>query len=369
MAKRDDKPTDEPQKTAPDVLAWTDPQRAGLVEAVLRRLVADGVTVAAIGGPTRAGLSEFGKAFDLPVMDDLRQMRVAHPTSVVLLATTESVGRGDVQAARAAGAIVLMIEPPLTEVGPPDATLWTPPAESTDAADTSAPGATPGQSGRVMVTPLLRTSPGWRAAVDADAIAMIGRVRTVAVSVLGPTDLGGVYARLFDAMDIVHHLFGTADTIDATLSGPLTEPPADLRGMTGHLTAHLRFGSGASAVVQVADRAVTFDRFVTVLGDRGQLHVSDTAFDLVAREPQRESADDAAPAPADAPPRSLHVSLDVSTDPADLITHQWRLLRDRPAAIEHGDVRRIIASCQAASLSTRTGELESPATLLRLSGL
>jgi hypothetical protein len=313
----------------PEALIWTSGQRVPLVEAVCKRV--SGVRVLAVGGPRRAEVSELSERLHTDAADDLRQLIVDRPASFLLLATTAAVSRGDVRQALEQGIDVLMLEPFAAH---PDQVL------------NFEPGKAP--PGRLVQTPMLRLAPGYLAAAEPEQV--LGKVGSLSITAVSAPDAGSLFAHLADAMDLVVHLLDVPDMIGATLTTNLPAPPDDLRGLTGDLTANLSFGDEAAAAIHVSDRAAVWRRAMVAVGEAATLLVDDLSYRLVGGDPQHIDE-----APAERHP-----------EPADLIAGQWQWLmqhRAGPAAVNR---RAVIACCETALLSCRTGQPESPETFLQM---
>lgn len=321
---------------AVSTVVWTDPDHAGLIEQALGRM--DRAALVAIGGPRRSALAPLAESFGTDVTDDLRQLLNAHPARFLLLATSQGVHRRVLEQAGASGMVVLALEPPDEEL----AALQAPEPSTSGTVEPT-----------LITVPWLRMSPAWLSAADPGEA--IGTPHAIELSVLGPPGAGSLYARLYDAMECLIHLAGAPDSIDASLTGVLTSPPEDLAAMTGHLTAHCRFASGAAATLLVSDRAAAFSRRLVALGSDAQLHLTDTSYELSG--PGGEALDSGE---AD-PPLEAH-------DFAGLIVRQWQRLIDRPRIAAPADGRNVLAACRAALLSARTGETERPETWLHIRG-
>jgi hypothetical protein len=262
-------------------------------------------------------------------------MLVDQPASHLLLATGEGVGPKGLAEARRGDTVVLAIEP-----------------AASIASDLDSSDKKPGGGFKVVPMPWMRMCPAWLSAAEPQEA--LGTLKSLQVTAIAPPSIGSLYARLYDAMNLVVHLMGVPATIDAALTGPLAEPAEDLRRVTGHMTAHLRFGNGGSAILQVSDRAATWHRSLIALGTEAQLMLSDHSYHLIGNDGQDLDR--------------LEPESDAPVDPVDLITLQWKRLVDRPTTIATIEPRVLISCCQTALLSCRTGGLESPETLIHMSG-
>ncbi len=317
--------------SAPPLLIWTEARRAPLT----RRLAAalgDAVSIVAVGGPRRGEVAELADTLGVASSDDLRQMRIDHPASHLLVVGAAGVKRDDVVAALAEGTHVFTLEPLAADADPAGADV-----EPT--------------RGRLRQLPLLRFSPAYLAA--AEPTQAIGRVEAISIAAAGPADELSLFARLADTIDFAIALIGVPDQIDATLTGGLVEPPEQLRGLAGHMTVNLHAADRAGAAICVSDRSPVHHRRATVIGRTGLMHLDDHAYALHARAegepPLDEREGDAGP-----------------TDTAALVAEQLRYFLRGTAQREPVDRRAVIGCCEAALLSTRTGQSESTDRVLRI---
>jgi hypothetical protein len=319
---------DTPQTSA--LLIWTDTARVPLVRAMLDR--SPGLQTAAVGGLRSGELAELAQQVDAPIFDDLRRMIMDTPAGFLLICESESLSREDLGVALERGMDILTLEPPFA---------------STQDMVSNDRNPSP-SSGRLVHAPMLRLCPAWLAAAEPQQA--LQRIESVSVISLADASNTSLYARLYDAMDLLVHLLGMPDAVDASLGGPLTGPPDSLRGLTGHLAAHLRYVNGSSAVVQVSDRARAWHRSVNVIGREGQLLFDDLHYRLtVAGSEESETGPASEPTTCDA-----------------LLARQWQWMSQHRVGPDPVDLRSTLACCQAALLSCRTGQAESTRMLLQM---
>lgn len=311
-------------------LIWTDAQRTALWRRVVG--LVEGAAVRAVGGPRRSDAVELAEALGVEPWDDLRRMLIECGGRTLLLATTQGVRRSDLELASEEGIDVLTLEP---IAGGPTEVL-------------PAGGKRPG-AGRLMQAPLMRFSPGYLAA--ADPVEALGPVSSLSVVSVGPPEALSLFARLADAVDLVMALAGVPDQVDAVVCGALREPPEELRGLAGHLTANLHIAGESGVTLHLADRAPARQRQATAIGRDGMLLLSDAGYRLFSGD--------------NAPLDAADVHADAAEGLAGLIAHQWRwLAAGRQAAPV--DRRRVIACCQAILLAARTGQTEYTEKLMRM---
>jgi hypothetical protein len=197
--------------------------------------------------------------------------------------------------------------------------------------------------------PLMRRSPGYRAARE--VFDQFGRPQCASIVAGSAGGEGTLFARLFDAMDLAESLCGPIKELGAALWRPVAGVPETLAGLAGHLTANVRFADNRCAAVAVSDHAGRWLRQVTVLSEGGRLSIDDAGFEWVSPEGQvsdshREKG------------RLGH---------GDLVAiHARRLLEGADAADPRPDGARLLAVCEAARLSARTGADEAPRKVLEM---
>jgi hypothetical protein len=319
------------QPQAHEALIWTDEQREPLVRRVLEKM--DGLQILALGGPRKGRLNDLAAKYGCVVEDDIRKMLIEQPASYLFLATDEGVSREDLAQARRAQIQVLAIEPP---------------AEPLDQIETDR--GRDEAMGRLFVVPWWRTSPVWQSAADPQEA--LGSIWAIQATSLCNTTAGSLYGRLYDTLDMIVNMVGMPDTVDASLAGPLGEPPQKLCHLTGALTAHLRFGGGGSAVIHVSDQSGQWSRRLEIIGADGQLRLTDDAYHLFSGGAQLDA----------------HQSDDGPADASQLIASQWQRLILHAHAPTPVDAKAVVACSEAILLSCRTGHGESPTTMLRIHG-
>ncbi len=308
-----------------DAVIWCDPQWVGLLRRVLQRMA--GAPVVAVGGPDKASANDLASGLGLKPFDDLRRMVVEHRAGYLVLAGQSNLGAAELKAARENGTTVVALEPQVELIAGED--------------DAAPP---------VLYIPSLLQCPAWLSA--ADPMQVIGKPQSLQLMAMAPRGCGSLLSRLYEAMQMLTTLAGIPQSIDASLTGALSEPPEDLRALAGDMTAHLRLADNASAVLYVSDRCADWTRRLTLLGSEGQLFLEDHRYELVNRKGETVDALKC---------RRRQAQPDL------LIAAQWqRHLDGIPPTTRAGDARVVVACCRAALLSCRTGQLESPGTFLRM---
>lgn len=316
--------------TAAEVTVWTSSDRADLA-AQLLDVMGTAVRPIGLGGPRSGELDSLGKRLDCPAGDDLRKLLIERPAAFLVVTSLKDAKLADLRAAAEAGTKVICLEPlavELNELGKLDGPLL--------------PSA-------ITVAPAFLRGPGYLAAADPQE--PLSQPRLVRFTSHGRPTHGSLVARLLDAWTTTLEFTALPETITASLTGPSS--PARL--ITGQLAAHARVADGSSVLVEASDTAAFTRRELSVLSQDAQLQVTDAAYELRQADGSVLDASEAVPLAEAAQPSFV-----------DLIAHQWRRLLERPAP-PAAPGRQALACVHACLLSARTGQPESPRTLLQLS--
>lgn len=213
----------------------------------------------------------------------------------------------------------------------------------------------------------LRVSSAMREACD--LLEPFGPVLTCIIECLGTPVHGSLGARFFDAADVLIGLMGRPESVNAVYvpasraRGLHAAPGERLQSLDGNISMNARFADGRSGVVVASNRAGCWTRGVTLLGDKGRIRIDDTGFewigssgesvDITRKTERRRSS--AAPDAA---------RVDGAIGP--MVEHIIRALDPRTPAAMPTDYREVLATTGAGMLSARTGEVESPETILRM---
>jgi predicted dehydrogenase len=379
------------------IAVWLDLEQAPLLARVLAlakhelglELVALGTGLAGRGREVASALVAAGAADarGAHVFDDLRSLLNSDNASAVVIAAPGALGAGTGDAgehverdramlldARDRGVSVLSLEPIPGSAILLSAPRLTQSSPADDAGVVLGPG--PAISGVedlctwASSTPLMRRA---RALVRVrELLELFGRVEALGIECWGASGQGSLGARVHDAIDAAVWLMDVPDRIDAShvsmaRARALHQTPGQsLRGLEGDLTANLRYADGRSATIIASSRAGRFSRSLTLLGERGRLRVYDDGLlwtgpdgrvlDSV-RDPGRLRAPLGAERPMD----------DGSALLARLIVDDLALTRGGPARAEApSNAAGVLATAGTALLSARTGESESPMTILRM---
>lgn len=373
-------------------LLWLTPEQVPLFRAVAAEA---GLDIIAAGSPDPTQSTEVAAALGAPPIDNLRTALATTKAALAIIAepgsfAAQASARSDssdaddaavLHEARDRGVRVLSLEPlPASVLQLDEPSLTTPDTEgagiilgqsAVSAAATSASG-TPGEW--AMFCPLARLSRSVRDA--AELIAQLGAVRVVSVESLAGAGQGSLGARLYDACEAVVWLLGLPDRVDGAFAPPPTPqarargvhvlPGENLRGLDGDMTVNMRFADGRAASILASNRAGRWMRTLTLLGENGRLRIFDDGFAWYAPDGRLidSSRDAAAPRGrargSESQPEALALAARAI---ADQIT---RLLDPHIPPDQPTDGLSVLATTGAALLSARTGEGESPATILRM---
>ncbi|UCD74586.1 MAG: hypothetical protein JSV91_12455 [Phycisphaerales bacterium] len=308
------------------IIVWADVEQGNLVRAAVR--YAD-LHLAGIGSPSSSASAQLSDALKADRIEDLRQAIQTEDLDLLWLAAPHGVAVAERRLIREMGLRAISTEPRPVDI--------------------SAAISDPSEADTADFVPLMRRSAGYRAA--SQVLEDFGPAQCVNVFLRSGEGEGTLIARLFDAMDVIDALCGEPETLDAALSSPLPGVPDSLAGLHGHLTVNLRFAGNRCACVAVSDLAGRWFRGVTVLGENGCLRINDAGFDWIARDGQIvETLHDKQPLSAgELVGEQIRRTLD-SLDTTDPPPHNARLL----------------ALCESARLSCRTGQGETPRKVMEM---
>ena len=309
------------------LLAWADAKAAPLLADAL---TVEGVELAGLAIPSPDSAQQLERALGVTPVHDLRQALAEGNHDLLWVATTQGLDEDMRHLLRDSGIRAISSSPPHGDVvriaGEPDG----------------------GVTARVV--PLVRRSAGFRAARD--ALETFGQIRSVAIDLRCRPGQGSLWARLFDAMDLVETLLGAPAEVHASLAAPGDRLPDTHATFHGHLTANLRFEAQRSACLALSDEAPGWHRGAVILGEGGCLRVDDAT---VRWTDPGGSSVEAGTDEAPSPPRT----------PGVLIGEEiLRLGRDLDASEPPHDHAALLARCEASRLSCLTGQAESPGRVL-----
>jgi len=222
----------------------------------------------------------------------------------------------------------------------------------------SAEGRRIGIEHAILVLGLPRRSKVMREATE--TLAAFGAPRSVGVRVWGVLGVVPLGAKLVGAIDLVLSVFSGeepawvdavylprgARTVASAGAGTVgrREDGDSLRGLSGDLSALVRMSDGRGAVMQVSDQGAGDGFELTMLSAQGRLVMTEQGFSWRA---------------PDGSLRDEHRSPGTCDVYAD--GFQFGAKDEGPLALE-----RVLTAAQTAILSARTGQPESPATIVAM---
>ncbi len=329
----------------PHTLCWTGPQHAPLLGELLDQMIGLAQPVG-IGGPRDPAVDALARAHDLAPADDLRKLLIDHPqASVLITATCDAIAPADLRLAAEQSVQVLCLEPFAHDL-PATADL------DKRKADQPAPIETlqlaPAFIHRSTLTPLVGPDD------------LIGSPRVLRITQTGPASDASLFARLLDAWLAALKFVDLPESVFATLVGDGAQ--GSLRRLTGQLAAVARTPDQGLVTLFASDLPEhPHTRRIDLQGPEGLAHATDQDYHLIHHENQFEDTGQAS-LPAHAPPSDTY---------AGLIAQQWcRILAEglptNAATPRLTAYREALACCLASQLSVRTGQPESPQTILRM---
>lgn len=289
-------------------------------------------------------MQQLAEMHDLPRYDDARQMLIDHPSRYVWLAGATGFRATDVRYAWQQQSSVLFTQPTAD---------WADLDIRQVAGEHINPDA-------MVLLPMMRQSPGWRAA--AEPHEALGEIRSMSIELLtgsgeqcDPQILGGrVLGRLIDGLDFVISLMGPVTSVDCVAEASTDRTTGgEMIHWTGDITLHLRMASGASATLHASDRAGLFLRQAKIVGSGATLVLQDGGYELFATDGKLLDHSQLTPPSA-------------RWDAVTVIAQQWRWLMNQRFGQPYVPAKQIWATAQAAWLSARTGESESPQRWLEM---
>lgn len=328
-------------------VVWTSPERVETVREIVRGA---GVRLVAAGGPDSKNVGQVAADLAAQACSDLRQALTEFDTDLILLASPGDFGavedREDAAYALKAhqrGVKVMTLEPVPASALEMTAGRW-------DSSPLSA-------SETIRFVPIARATRAFGIALD--ALEHFGAVRSMSVTSVCRSSHGSLGARAFGAIELVQTLMGTPETVDAAAVGPAQphgfagQARDSLRGLAGDLSATMRFADGRVASLFCSDQAGAWTRRAILLGEGGRIEVDDGTCRWVRPDGSVEEDFSAGTKP---------------TGPTVIAESVRRLIAADLAPMAPLDESAVLATAQAALLSTRTAQPESPATALRMLG-
>lgn len=364
----------------PPLAVWCRPSQADLVAEIAKLA---GLRIMLAGSPDLgrsaavADLLALAHPHASPIDDVRTLISRAEPGGLVLLASLDRFGtdgdRADLRLLSSAaerGVRVLTFEPI------PSSVAHLPSTDITRRG--SASRSRTDQPTSADVFPARRT-PDWWSAVGHDTLDLVSHVGSpcaLAVQAIASQDHGSLSARLLDVCSLIVGLLGQPEQVDAALApataGASLHLAADTLGpeLSGTITLNARYADGRAAAAIASNTADTWRRHATLLTSAGTILIDDHNATAASEQPAQPTSltisDPAQTTQTQTTHAVLFASL-VASQIGQIIT------RNEVASREHADQhaphdRAALALAEAALLSTRTSEPESPATIERLAG-
>lgn len=197
--------------------------------------------------------------------------------------------------------------------------------------------------------------------------AGIGHLRSVSLEFTTGAGAGSLASRLVDACAVIEGLagLGIVEAVDASVAAPEHAGavhlalPEKARHLRGDMSMHLRLGNGATGSVVLSDRAGPWRRRVRLVGEVGVIEATDAGVVVLDGEGRAaESGDGLVGARA---PGAM--------SDAEVLGGLMRLEIERREVSEPVNWPGVLGIAEAALLSARTGQNESPETMLRMAGV
>lgn len=375
-------------------IAWARPDQVGLVRQVCARAKVD---LVGAGSPTKGQTGAVAADLACAATSDVRVALTEGDADAILIFDpgefghdSESNDASAIASANARGVLVASLEAIPESVQAIASGMWAPRE------------VTPAAWSHIRVLGLPRHAASMRDAME--RIGDLGVIRSATMACWSSPAEGSLGARLIGALDTLIHLLGEPEFVDASYVSTVSArglhalPPETLQGVNGDMTANLRFANGRSASIAASNHAGRFAFALDLLAEKGRLHVSEQGLvwfgpggDIVDESrPKRASrvrrSADGKSGAARAKPKSASGRKPASRDGAPSKASgepQDATPPPSPGAVAMGDdLARLLDAhipdvgpldlpsrmsvAQAAMLSARTGQPESPETLRRL---
>jgi len=311
----------------PRLIVLAEPHQAALIRETVACAEVELVGATA---SSAANLARLCEALDVEPVTDLRQALQQDACDVIWLAAAQRLQQSEREFIRQQDIPAISTEPHPTPGSP------------------EAPN--PGENATALqFVPLMRRSPGFLAARS--LLDVFGPAESVNIVMSSSEGQGTLFARLFDAVDVVQTLLGECESIDAALTGPLPAAPETLLGLHGHLTANIRCTNDRSAALALSNVAGRWRRSITLYARNACLVITDGGFRWT--DGSGEIVDESKSA------GNLRAS-------ALIAAHLRRFLDRVDTSEPPSDDATLLALCEAARLSCRTEASETPGRMIEM---
>ncbi|MEE2908091.1 MAG: hypothetical protein VX527_09715 [Planctomycetota bacterium] len=309
-------------------LAWGTAAQTALVKAAAD---VEGLDIHLAGSPLPEETLEFATAVGAERIDDLRAALLR--------------GDWDVAWLLAPGCLDADIRRVIREIDRPVATS-TPPADTVQdvvVEDNSAAA--------VRFIPLMRLGRPVRGAEQ--ILESFGTRQSAHVEMIAGSDGVTSASLLFDAMDLVHGLFGMPDNLFAARAGEGAPPRDPKIPLTGHLVVSLRYPNCSAAAISIAEGGGKWSRRVVILGEGGRLIVSDDGVEWLSADGEILDA-------------GRGQTTDIPSAGEVAAHHLKRLAVQREPIDEVSSTLDTLCLCEAVRLSCITGQVEDPGRIAKM---
>jgi hypothetical protein len=307
------------------IIVWAGPTQLSLVRDAA---AASLLQIVGAGSDSPESTGTLSRELGVPGFDDLRSAVRSSEAHAIWVVEPAPIQMDQIRVSRDRGMPIFASEP-----------LAIAPSDSSQDRTTQTP----------IFVPRMVRSPGFRAAME--ILPQLGPLACLNIAFRSGPAQGSLFARLFDATEVLLTLCEEVQSVNAALAGPLSAVPESLANLRGHLSINFRFKSNCCACAALSDSAGTWFRGVTLLAEGGCVRISDGGF--VWHGPDGVEIDS-------------H-STTLSCPPGDLIGQQIaRVLDDIDAGAAPLDHTTMLALCEATRLSCLTGQNETPARLLEM---
>lgn len=319
----------------PRLIAWVRPEQETLLRDAIR--TAD-VRLIGVCSDQRAGAADLGKSLGVEQLGELRDAIRHEEVDLLWLAGPVPLEADLRRLIRESGIRTISTEPR--------------PGGITDLVNL------PEEARTTHFVPLMRRSEGFRTARQ--HLRDLNPPHSVDLSFRARPEQGTLFARLFDAADLVDHLCGDVESVSATLADPNHEAstaghrvPDSLFNFNGHMSINFHLAENRCASAVISNGCRDWFRGVTLLGDDGCLRITDRTCELLSETGESEASPNIVEAKAPSAGMLIGEQIVRLLDELD---------REDPPPNHH----RLLALCEAARLSCRTGQTESPSRMLSM---